>query len=239
MLFRKGWLETRGRFWICLAVLTCFCAIDFLYSNPAPDVISDAVYYGRKLHKLRFLLGYLWALSIPLIAMGGLLREKLVETSSTTLALPVTRRQIMISRIVIVLLQSVALAVIPWVAISLAMAASGQPLPLHEMMFHLSLLVTGGPVILALAVLAASTVLGEYTALAGAYGVAVAFPIVWMDVHSIRSFNWLSFVTGEDYTDGATSLLTGPVPVAQMVCFLLVAILLFVLSIRIVENRDF
>jgi ABC-type transport system involved in multi-copper enzyme maturation permease subunit len=220
-------------------VLTCFCVVDFLYSNPSPDVISDTVYYGRKLHNLRFLLGYVWALSIPLLAMGGLLREKLVETSSITLALPVTRRQIMISRMGIALLQSVALAVVPWVAISAAMAVSGQPLPLHEMMFHLSLLVAGGPVFLALAVLVASTVSGEYTALAGAYGAAVAFPMLWSDIPSIRPFNWLLFVTGEEYTDGATSLLTGPIPVAQMVCYLLAAILLFVLSIRIVENRDF
>jgi ABC-2 type transport system permease protein len=111
----------------------------------------------------QYLVG-IWMLSVVLLGMGGILRERASGISHFTLALPVTRMRLMGVRFGIYILESVALAISPWITVVLAIHFMGEPWPFPDALFFDSLLVGGGMAFVGLAILVSSVIEGEYTA---------------------------------------------------------------------------
>src|SRR5580698_8817850 len=124
------------------------------------------------------LLVLMWTLAVTLIMMGGLLGEKANGSSSFTLALPVSRRRLMVVRICIGLSQAFVLAIVPWVAMFSVSSVFGKTRSFSQAGCYIVLLLGGGILFFAVAVLASSLIGGEYTAPAVSFGAVIFIAVV-------------------------------------------------------------
>jgi ABC-type transport system involved in multi-copper enzyme maturation permease subunit len=164
-------------------------------------------------------------------------RERANGSSAFTLALPVGRARLMSVRIGLCFLEAVALAVIPWGAIFLVGYLGGMPILASQVFFYIVLLVAGGSVLFALAMLISTLVSGGYTAPAAAYAFVIVLTLVpdgWF-----RRFNPWRLATGDNYLDRSTLLLAGPLPWKGIMASLCVAALMLAASVRIIQKREF
>ena len=84
MLWYKAWLETRSRFLTCLTVLTVFCALFIHHAQGFFHPEWKADFY-RLLYIAQEYVVIVWILSVVLLGMGGLLREKAAGTSTAAI----------------------------------------------------------------------------------------------------------------------------------------------------------
>src|SRR5450756_1258423 len=171
MLWYKAWLETRARFLIALLGILCLCSYSVLHGERQAAPWVGRSYYNYVLSEGHGLLAVMWVLAVMLLMMGGLLREQSLGSATFTLGLPVSRRQLMAARIGMGVLQASTIALIPSGTMYLIARASGKAFSLSQTWFHLVILLTGGAVFFAIALLASSIVEGEYTAPVVAFGI--------------------------------------------------------------------
>jgi ABC-2 type transport system permease protein len=236
VLWYKAWLETRSRFLTCLTILTVFCALFIHHAQGFLRAEWKTDFY-RLLYIAQEYVVIVWILSVVLLGMGGLLREKAAGTSSLTLSLPVSRAHLLGARIAVGILEAIGLGVVPWVTIFLVSSAGGMPILIGQVAFYALLLVAGGLVYFAMAVLVSSLVEGEYTAPAVAFGLVFLAAILfdaWL-----RPFNLWRLVTGDFYLDRKTYLLSGHFPWLGTLASLSVAGLMLLMSVRVIERREF
>ncbi len=236
MLWYKAWLETRARFLASLATLTLFSGI-FVHHAQAlvrPEWKTD---FYRLLFVNQQFLVIMWVLSVVLLGMGGIVREKAVGTSSLTLALPVSRAHLLGVRVGMGVLQASALGVVPWVAVFFLSSLAKRPILINQVFSYVLLLVGGGLVYFAMAVLVSSLVAGEYTAPALAFGVVLLGAIVFDSW--LRQFNVWRLVTGDFSIDRSTYLLSAHLPWTGILASLSVAVLMLAVSIIVVQEREF
>lgn len=236
MLWYKAWLETRARFLTSLATLVIFCAVFVGHAQSLirPQWKSD---FNRLLFVNQQFVVIIWVLAVVLLGMGGIVREKVIGTSSLTLSFPVSRARLLSTRVGMGVVQAVALAVVPWITVCVVLWLAGKPFGIDQIGSYVLLLTVGGLVYFAMAVLVSSLIAGEYTAPALAIGVALLSAIVfdaWF-----RRFNLWRLVTGDLSIDRSTFLLSRHLPLPGLVASLLVAVLLVLASISIVRRRDF
>jgi ABC-2 type transport system permease protein len=238
MLWYKAWLETRSRFLICLLGMVALCSASVLYGdrNVAYEVGSD--YYNFVLFEGHQLLVLMWTLATTLIMMGGLLREKANGSSSFTLALPVSRRRLMVVRICIGLSQAFVLAIVPWVAMFSVSSVFGKTRSFSQAGCYIVLLLGGGILFFAVAVLASSLIGGEYTAPAVSFG-AVIFIAVVLSSAAMRRYSPWEFMTGARYRIEQTNRLSLPIPWLQGAIYIFIAGLLLAISVKAIERREF
>ena len=236
MLWYKAWLETRSRFLTCLATLTLFSGI-FVHHAQAlvrPEWKSD---FNRLLFVNQQFLVIMWVLAVVLLGMGGIVREKAVGTSSLTLALPASRVRLLGVRVATGILQAAMLATVPWIAVFFVSTFARKPILVNQVLSYVLLLIGGGLVYFALAVLVSSLVAGEYTAPAIAFGVVLLGAIVFDSW--LRQFNVWRLVTGDFSIDRGTYLLSAHPPWTGILASLSVAVLLLLASAIVVQRRDF
>jgi ABC-2 type transport system permease protein len=236
VLWYKGWLETRSRFLTCLIVLTGFCAVFIHYTQAylRPEWRED---FHRLMLVAHQYLVIIWIISVVLLGMGGLVREKASGSSSLTLSLPVSRAHLLGVRVAIGVLEAITLGVVPWVAIFLVSSAGGMPIQFQQVRFYVLLLVSGGLVYFAMAVLISSLVEGEFTA------PAVAFGLVFLATNLfdlwLRDFNLWRFVSGDFYLDRNTYLFAVTFPWKDTIAWLAVAAVMLIASVKILHEREF
>lgn len=165
------------------------------------------------------------------------MREKAVGTSSLTLALPVSRARLLSIRIGMGALEASVLGVVPWIAVVLVYWMAGKPILISQVASYVLLLVGGGLVYFAMAILISSSVAGEYTAPALAFGVvlltAIAFD-AWL-----RPFNVWRLATGDFSIDRNTYLLSTHLPWLGILASLSVGVLMLLTSTIVVQRREF
>ena len=236
MLWYKAWLETRSRFLISLATLTMFCAIFVGHAQGqiSPKWNSD---FNRLLFVNQQFVVILWILAVVLLGMGGIVREKAVGTSALTLAFPASRARLLMVRAGTGILEAIALGIAPWGAVFFVSSFAGRPILLSQVTFYILMLVGGGLVYFAMAVLISSLVAGEYAAPAVAFGV-VLFTAMLFDAW-LRRFNVWRLVTGDFSIDRSSYLLSEHLPWLGILASLSAAALMLVASIIIVQRREF
>jgi len=239
VLWYKAWLETRARFLISLASLVVILAFfvhhaeSILPREPRGNTY-ELFFFAH------FYLAGLWMLSVILLGMGGLLRERAAGVSSFTLALPVSRAHLMWIRIATGVLESIALGIVPWVAILLVSSVAGRPFILSQAGYYVLLLVGGGMVYFAIAILVSSLFEGEYTAPAVAYGVVILVGIVSGSINKLRPFlDVWRLITGDNHYNKSTHLLAGPPPWLGIAASLSVAAVLLLTSVKVIQKREF
>jgi hypothetical protein len=238
MLWYKAWLETRSRFIIAIVGCTTLCSmwiVEFSKLTTSSREVMGVFYLLDAIHEV---LAFVWILSVILLMMGGLLQEHAVGTSSFTLALPVSRFQLMSVRIVMGLAQAFVLAVVPWLVMFLVCGSAGKTYPISQLFFHVFLLYCGGMVFIALAVLISSTVEGQYTAPVVSIGMSVLL-VNALKAERLNAYSPWTFMVGSEYFQRPTGLLNGPLPLLPAASFCAVAILLLSLSIKVIQRRDF
>jgi ABC-2 type transport system permease protein len=209
MLWYKAWLETRSRFLSCLAALMLFSTI-FVYHAQRlirPEWKSD---FNHLLFVNQQFVVVAWVLAVVLLGMGGLVRERAIGTSALTLALPVRRARLMAVRIGVSIVEAMVLGIVPWAAVFLVSSLAKMPVSVTQVASYVLLLVGGGLIYLAVAILVSALIAGEYTAPAVAVGIVLLAAIVsdaWL-----RQWNVWRLVTGDFSIERVTFLLSGHLP---------------------------
>lgn len=236
MLWYKAWLETRGRFLVSLVSLTLFCG---LFVHHALDMIRPEwkVAFNRLLFVTQEFLALMWILSAILLGMGGVVYEKAVGTAALSLSLPVSRARLQLSRVAVGALEAVALGVIPWLTILTISWRAKMPVQTAQVGVYVLLLIAGGLVYYAMAVLVSSLVEGAYSAPAVAIGLVFLSTIVlesWF-----RQLNLWRFVTGGFHLDTSTFLLARHFPWVATLCCLGTTVLILLGATMAVLRHDF
>ena len=238
MLWYKAWLETRARFLISLAGAVILCSLLVWHGDRDAFPSSGPSYYYFILRSAHSALCTMWLVAVTLLGMGGLVREKAVGAASFTLALPVSRMRLMRVRIAVGLLQSIAMAVVPWIAMFAIACLTGKARSLSQAGFHVVLLLGGGLLFFGIALLVSSLVEGEYTAPAVSFGAVVALSVMLGDP-PLRSYNPFAFINGTEYYDRHSGLLIGPVPWPYISVIIATTCILIAISVRAVQHREF
>jgi hypothetical protein len=134
-------------------------------------------------------------------------------------------------------LQAIVLGVVPWVAVFCVSFFARKPILITQVASYVLLLVGGGLVYFALAVLVSSLVSGEYTAPALAFGIVLLAAMLfdaWL-----RQFNLWRLVTGDFSIDRNTYLLSEHLPWLGILSSFSVAALMLLASIIVVQRREF
>jgi len=236
VLWYKAWLETRSRFLISLATLTLFSAIFVEHAQGLlrPEWKSD---FNRLLFVNQQFLVIMWILSVVLLGMGGIVREKATGISSLTLALPVSRQRLVGVRVGVGVLEATILGVVPWIAVFFVSFFARKPISITQVASYVLLLLGGGIIYFALAVLVSSLVSGEYSAPALAFGIVLLAAMLfdaWL-----RQFNVWRLVTGDLSINRSTYLLSEHLPWLGILCSMSAASLMVVASIIVVQRRQF
>jgi ABC-2 type transport system permease protein len=234
MLWYKAWLETRSRFLLALVGSTALCSrlvVVFLrHESPRQT--------GQLLHAAHETLAAVWLLAVTLLMMGGLLHEKAVGSSSFTLSLPVSRLRLMSVRIAVGLMEAAALAILPWIGMLLSAKVAGNTQFISQAGFHLLLLLGGGILFLACSLLISSFVEGEYTAPIVSCGAIIMLGYALSD-DRFRPYSPWAFMLGSDYFHWRTAAFVGPVPWFHAAAFSVIAVLLAMIAIKLIQQRDF
>jgi ABC-type transport system involved in multi-copper enzyme maturation permease subunit len=238
MLWYKVWLDTRARFVVSLCGMVALTSFIVYHGEESALSYAKADYYDSMFHGAHDMLSIVWVMAVTLLMMGGLLREKAAGVSSFTLALPVSRARLMRVRILMGLCQAMALIVIPWAAMLLVGRLTGKIPLLSQAGFHMVLLASGGMLFFAVALLVSSLIEGEYTAPIVTFGSLIGLGVALVDP-PFRTYNPWRFIFGAEYRDNHASMLRGPLPWTMMAAWLSIAAVLTVLSIAIIEKREF
>jgi ABC-2 type transport system permease protein len=238
MLWYKTWLETRSRFLISLAGMIAICSLWAFHLEKDALDSTTSEYYNFILYDSHAMLVMMWILAVTLIMMGGLLREQATGVSAFTLALPTSRTRLMSIRIGMGFIEAVILAIVPWAAIFSIASIFGKTHSISQAVFYLVLLLGGGLLFFAVAVLASSLVGGEYTAPLVSYGAVIATAVAF-NSRSLRPYNPWEFMLGSEYLNPRTSLLVWPIPWLQTAGYIFLAALLLVISVKMVQRREF
>jgi len=245
MLWYKAWRESRVRFLLSAGALAVICASFVFFHRDASGGISDEllsypVYIWRITYK-----GYLRELFMILailLGLGGLTRERDQRTAGFTLALPVSRWRLLVTRTLLGLGQVVLLATIPAIVLPVLSPLIGQAYPSPQAWAFAILWATVGSLIFAMALLASVLFAGEFTAPVAAILGLTAYSFLadvrplerdLIDIHDVMS--------GIDmpYFAERTGVLAGPLPWATLFTVLLAASALIVIGARIANRQDF
>lgn len=248
MLWHKAWLETRARFLTCLATLTIFSAV-FVHhalaitnssnSGPSHGVVSVGLNadFNRLLFVTQQFVVIIWILAVVLLGMGGIVSEKANGSASLTLSLPVSRARLLGVRVALGALEAIALGAVPWVTVFFISLLGGMPVAITQVALYVLLLLGGGLVYFAMAILASSLIEGEYTAPAIAFGLVLLSAII-LDAW-FRPFNLWRLVTGDFYIDRKTFLLATHIPWLALLSSLSIASAMLLASLKVIQRREF
>jgi ABC-2 type transport system permease protein len=239
MLWYKFWLESRLRFLLSLAGLVLFAAFFVLITDRYGVLPKPAKEYHMQLFIAHQYLVGLWMLSIVLLGMGGLLRERATGISQFTLALPAERIQLVWVRFGAYLTESIALALAPWITLVLITHFTGQQWSFREALFFDSLLIGGGLAFVGLTTLVSSLVEGEYTAPVVAFGIILVMQVASNSVSWLKPLDFWRLQGGFNCIDPSTWLMVRPFPWAEILLSLLFLLLAMVASIKAIERREF
>jgi ABC-2 type transport system permease protein len=238
MLWYKAWIESRSRFLISLSGMVVLCAgFVFHLDRDAIYYVKDEYYY-YVLFVGNSMLVVMWLLAVTLTMMGGLLREKAAGTSAFTLALPVSRARLATVRICTGLVQAFVLAIIPWITMFSVGSMAGKTHSISQAAYYVILLLGGGMPFFAMAVLVSSLIAGEYTAPVVSFGV-VTVTAVGLSGRALRPYSPWAFMTGREYLNQQTNLLSFPIPWLQVVIYIIFASLLLAISVKVIQREEF
>lgn len=195
------------------------------------------VAFNRLLRVTHEFLALMWILSAVLLGMGGIVYEKGAGTAALSLSLPVSRARLQLTRVAVGVLEAAALCAIPWLTILTISWRAKMPVQTAQVSLYVSLLITGGLVYYAMAVLVSSLVEGAYSAPAVAIGLVFLSTIVlesWF-----RQLNLWRFVTGGSLLDTSTFLLARHFPWPGALCCLGTAALMVLAATLVILRRDF
>ncbi|HWY71743.1 MAG TPA: hypothetical protein VNX88_23955 [Terriglobales bacterium] len=244
MLWYKAWLETRWRFLLCLGGLVFFCGF-FVLDRGTGDGFSRLPAFAFGLREERRLLFFAqqWQVGLTTIAaillgMAGLLRERAIGVTLFTLALPVSRTQLVLSRVAVGFAEVLALTLSPWVAmLALLSIYMRQPIPLVHVCLLVLPVLSGGLLLFGMSILVSSLIEGEYTAPVVAFGILI-LNLYGTIVDRLRALSLVRFMRLQEYVDRQTWVVSN-FPWASVAICLIGTVVLIAISTSTIQKRDF
>jgi ABC-type transport system involved in multi-copper enzyme maturation permease subunit len=246
MLWYKAWRESRIRFLLILLFVVYYCISGVLtergerlrpstFTPESYDVYINLIYVGRYAF---YFLGFF----LPLLSMGGLLRENARGTAALSLSLPVSRRRLAGVRATLGLLQMAVLAFLPSILIPGLSPLVRESYPISAALHFGLLRVICGMSFFALTFVFSTLFAGEYTALV--LGAISNLSIVAITQSLPHRFSMAWIMGGAPALDTPAEIhnFTGlPQPFAwfSLLVVAIVGMSLFALAARITNHHDF
>lgn len=247
-IWYKAWRESRVRFLVAAAVLASVCIWFMVWARSAyplgrvPQWIpyTGAVWaelYGNSAPAI-------FSVIALILGLGGLRREGAYATAAFTLALPVSRFQLLTTRFLVGLMELVALALIPAVllpALSPILAHHSYPVsaPLQFGLLYLS----WGAIWLAVGVLWSTVLAGEYAAAIASILTPFVYLIVVANVsQGGRRFTWLNpfvFMSGIEHLQPNAGLFVDPLPWTTLLVLGGASVAMWSVAVVITDRQSF
>ncbi len=251
MLWYKAWRETQTRFAIIAVVLIAFCLFAVFFYNRAqlrglyvtPDL--RAANYSEHIYRIMYsgTAKGAFAMLVIFLGLGGLLRERANRTVFFTMALPVSRLQLLGTQIAAVIAEMAVLSLMPAILIPLLSLLLGLSYPFTQALHFGILWFTCGSVILALAFLLSVVLPGEYTAPAVCYVVLMLQALVadWKPLKPYRTnLFWTMGEFGRMHWGARHNLLmSDSLPWERLLMIMLIAFGMFALAVRVSQKQEF
>ena len=251
MLWYKAWRESRTRFAIFAVTLVAFCFFAVLFrrriqaDGSAILPLLRAHDYNQYIYNVIYsgTLKGVFALLTIFLGLGGLLRERRYRTAMFTLALPVSRLQLVATQMGVGLSELAVLSLVPAVLIPSLSALVHQSYPLAQAL-HFSVLWFGCCSIIFAASFLLSVVLGgEYTAPVVCY-VALMLQSLSASWPALRPYRLnLMWTMGEvervHWDSQHNFLISDPLAWARLLIMMLIALVLLALAVRITKKQNF
>jgi hypothetical protein len=173
-----------------------------------------------------------------MLGLGGLWREKATGVAGFTLSLPVTRRRLVLVRSGVGATQAIILAVVPSILIWMVSPLAGYSYPLKEAISHSVLMIGGGLIFYGWGLLLSHLMQGEFSAPTLGLSACLVLYIVFK-VLQLETYNPFDLMSGRDYLDPNTFLLSGALPWLPLSVFSGITGMMVFISLRIAESRDF
>jgi ABC-2 type transport system permease protein len=246
MLYYKAWLESRVRFLAAAAVLSLYC-VSFVQQSRInfPSAFEPGLLYTKYVWRGIYdgLDVIVFVIVAALLGLGGLEQEREAGSAGFTLALPVSRAQLLWPRIVVAMFEMIALAAIPLVVVPWISASLGREYPVvHALRFAVLFAVTG-----TLWVSAGALVSVAVSSSHAAMVASVITPAVCAAVFSgtaLRAhpaLNPFNVMNGArlPFVNPVTALADGALPWTALLSFMLVSAILLAASAFGTSRRDF
>jgi ABC-2 type transport system permease protein len=253
MLWYKAWLETRWRFVAGMSVLMFFGAVVVL-AHPLLEQMKVEIpnLPGSLAEQLREAFarmatyeGYVWSqwfgknllqfwtLFAVLLGAGGLATEASRGTALWTLSLPVTRRRLLGVRAGLGAVELLALAVVPTLFVWALSPVVGQRYSLADALAHALMTFAGGMAFYGFAFLLSTFFGDQLKPILVGMAVSIALGAVTMFSRRLAEYSVYNVMSGQRY------FAEGVPPWAGLAACLALAALMFYVSLRVVERRDF
>jgi len=218
MLLWKAWRESRWLFAaasVLLGSLVVYAVLSspgFLarYNAHFPDkpLLYSAYVWSGLFH---YALQGCWVVAVVLLAMGGIAQEKAVGSALFTLALPVSRKRILLARSGMATAQSFVLGMGCAVLISAVSPFAGESYPILQALGFGILMFVAGSTVLSFSVLLSESFRGEFTAMVVSLsGIAAIF--LSYKARVLRGWNVFDVMSGTSVIDQRTQMLLGRMP---------------------------
>jgi ABC-2 type transport system permease protein len=251
MLLFKAWRESRARFFLSAATIGAFCAgvvlLNARMQNNEGQILpgSRATTYSEHVYDFIYRgdAKGLFVMLMLFIGLGGLLRERRRGTAPFTLAIPVTRTQLIVTQIAVGVLEVIGIAALPVLLIPTLSRFVGRSYPVSESLHFAILWLGGGLMVFGLAFLCSVLFAGEYTALIVAFLGLFAVPLV-AQLRALQPYrvNFLPTM-GEfgtmHWNPEHTLLLPSPLPWVRLLVFCGIAAGLLWMALGVTKRQDF
>ncbi len=247
MLWYKAWRESYLRLLLSAAAIAGLCLVHTLFeSRFYPGVAHDHPGVHNYIQYIHWMIfggsaRAMLQLSCLLLGLGGLQRDRKQNTLGFTLALPVSRFNLVGTRVLVGFLQVFALATIPSIIVPAVSHLMGQHVPLDYALRFIPLWAAGGAFTFAISFLASVLFPSEYVSLAVAYMVYV-FYLAAARYPTLQRFHLhvADFMSGllPHYLDRTTMLWSNTYALSPIAGFLAAAIMLFVLGGFVTIKQD-
>jgi ABC-2 type transport system permease protein len=253
MLWHKAWIESRLRFGLAMAMMGAVSSVGVLFHDPVRSYLASSTasldtyswYICRILYQ-----GFgrvLFMMFAFMFGLGGLLRERELGTAAFTLALPVSRLQLVTTRAIVGWIELIALAFFPSIVVVAVSPFVGQGYPISQALPFSILWMAGGSALYAVAFVASAMLAGEYTAFIVAwvimFGHTVTTQFIRLRYPAAKSYLFTvhEMMSGfrMSYFDPKAHILVGPFPLTIVMGLIAFATALAAAAVVWTEQEDF
>lgn len=245
MYLYKCWCETRVLILLGVAAVAAACLFIILHQQAIRENASEPITYAALIWKAVYdSFGCdLFLIVAMSLGSGGLLQERSTGESGFTLALPVHRRRILISRALVGFCGVLAMAIAPAIIVPLASRFVGQHYAVAQALGFSLLWACCGSIFYAYTFLLSHLLEGEYSAFLVAVPSLMAYRFLMVIPWLARfpTLNVFSMISGEDtpFFNESTHRLIGPMPWLALLVMLGVSSCFVFLAVRRMESLDF
>jgi hypothetical protein len=235
MLSHKAWLDTRWRFAIGVAVLSCMAALVVSLWVRTPGAPPDGNQTARFMHDAWYSQGLpqLWCLFAILLGSGGLVSQASRGGALFTLSLPVSRIRLMIVRVSVVLGELYLLALLPSLSVTIWAWLFGRSYASTEVFGASFCLFVAGTLFFAMPFFVSSIFEQFWVPVVVMLSTALVISTARQLNPELARFTLAPFLTARDYLNG------GSVPWIGLIDSAVVSLVLITLAVRNVVRRDF